>query len=276
MEEDLRIKDNLIEPKSETDEKEFEPCNGFLMIFVNLFCFPLSLIFCCICGFFQIQPRQSNVLTLCGKYKGTIKQSGFFWVHGLYTRTVVPLSLNNLNGHEIKVNDKSGNPIEIAAVVVWRVKDTAKAIFDVADYNSFVVVQYESALRELANRYSYEQTDPKEISLRSGNEQINRHLVDYLHDRLDVAGIEVVEARITTLAYSEEIAAIMLRRQQAEATLGAKEKIVNGAVDIIEGAIARFKTVKFSASEQSTLANNLLVVLCSETGVQPTLGMKDN
>ena len=271
----MKSRENLMEPKSETEEKDFQPCNGFIMLFVNIFCFPLSLIFCCVCGFFQIQPRQSNVLTLCGKYKGTIKQSGCFWVHGFYSRKTVSLSLNNFNGHELKVNDKSGNPIKIAAVVVWRVKNTAKAVFDVTDYNSFVVVQYESALRELATRYAYEQTDPREISLRSGNEQINRHLIDYLHDRLDVAGIEVIEARITTLAYSEEIAGIMLRRQQAEAVLGAREKIVNGAVDIIEGAISRFKNVKFNPSDQSALATNLLVVLCSESGVQPTLGIRN-
>ena len=195
-------------------------------------------------------------------------------MHGFYSRKIVSLSLNNFNGHEIKVNDKTGNPIKIAAVVVWRVNDTAKAAFDVTNYHDFVVVQYESALRELATTYAYEQSDPREISLRSGNELVNRHLVDYLHKRLDVAGIEVIEARITNLAYSEEIAGIMLRRQQAEAIIGAREKIVNGAVDIVEGAISRFKTVKFDPNEQSKRATNLLVVLCSESGVHPTLGVR--
>ena len=214
------------------------------------------------------------VLTLCGKYKGTVKESGFFWVHAFYQQTRISLSLNNFPGDEIKVNDKSGNPIKIAAVVVWRVKDTAKAVFDVTDYEDFVKVQYESALRELAAAYAYQETDSEEISLRSGKEIVNRHLVDYLQNRLDIAGIEVVEARITNLAYSEEIADIMLKRQQAEAIIGAREKIVNGAVDIVEGALSRFRTVKFEPKEQSKLAASLLVVLCSESGVHPTLEVR--
>ena len=259
---------------SGTEEIEFDPYNGVCFLLITIFLFPLAVIFCCLGGFFQLQPQQAMVLTLCGKYKGTVKKSGYFWVHGFYQKKLVSLSLNNLNGHEIKVNDKSGNPIKIAAVVVWRVRSTAKATFDVANYYNFVTVQYESALRELATTYAYEQTDPREISLRSGHQQVNHLLVDYLHKRLDVAGIEVLEARITTLAYSEEIAGIMLRRQQAEAVLGAKEKIVRGAVGIVEDAISSFRNVKLNPNDQSVLATNLLVVLCSESGVQTTLAMR--
>ena len=271
--EDTRAHDNIVTSTqahghTETIEAHFAPYNGVCLLLITIFLFPLALIFCFLGGFFTLQPKQSMVLTLCGKYKGTVKKPGFFWVHGFYQKRLVSLSLNNFNGHELKVNDKSGNPIKIAAVVVWRVQNTAKAVFDVADYSSFVVVQYESALRELAMSYAYESRSSEEISLRSGHATVNRHLVGLLHERLEHAGIEVLETRITTLAYSEEIAGIMLQRQQAEAVLGAKEKIVKGAVGIIEDAIASFRVVKLSANDQSILASNLLVVLCNESGVK--------
>ena len=265
---DTVAQDRRLHGHTGTVEQDFDPYNGVCMLLITILLFPLALIFCFLGGFFTLQPKQSMVLTLCGKYKGTVKQTGFFWVHGFYQKRVVSLSLNNFNGHELKVNDKSGNPIKIAAVVVWRVRNTAKAVFDVADYNNFVVVQYESALRELATSYAYESQHSGEISLRSGHDTVNKHLVKLLHDRLELAGIEVLEARITTLAYSEEIAGIMLQRQQAEAVLGAKEKIVKGAVGIIEDAIASFRVVHLSANDQSILASNLLVVLCNESGVK--------
>ena len=225
-------------------------------------------------GFFTLEPNWANVLVFYGTYKGTCKKSGFHWCNPLLTKTLISLRLNNLNGIILKVNDKVGNPIDIAAVVVWKVKHTAKAIFDVNNYNLYVSVQYESAVRHLAMSYAYEQANENEISLRSGHDEVINFLKKEMQERLSKAGIEVEETRITTLCYSSEIAGAMLRKQQAEAIIAARERIVQGAVSIIANAIVSLREnniIALSPEEKSRLVSNLLVVLCSEQNVQPVL-----
>ena len=259
-----------------TEEILFKPFNGMCFLIVSIFLFPLALLLCIPCGLFELQPNTAMVLTFLGKYRGTVKQNGYFWANPFFRKRIISLRSNNLNGHELKVNDKVGNPIKISAVVVWKIKSTSKAVFDVANCTNYVTVQYEAALRDLAMTYAYEKTQENEISLRSGHEHVIHHLMTQLQTRLDRAGVEVEEARITNLAYSEEIASIMLRRQQAEAVLGAKEKIVRGAVGIVEDALHSFQTVKLNPDEQGRLASNLLIVLCSESGTQPVLTMSNH
>jgi regulator of protease activity HflC (stomatin/prohibitin superfamily) len=257
-----------------SQEKVYSTWNGCCMLFVSILLFPVIIGFIFLLGLFTLQPNEAMVLTLCGKYKGTVKESGYHWVNPFLERRQVSLRSNNLDGEVIKVNDKVGNPIMIAAVVVWRVKNTAKAIFDVNDYFNFVRVQYESAVRNLAIHYAYEKTSEGEISLRSGHQDVTNHLMQELHNRLDKAGIDVEEARITTLSYSAEIAGAMLRRQQADAVIAAREKIVQGAVGIVGHAISSLRDnniANLSQEERSRLVSNLMVVLCSENSVHPTL-----
>ena len=225
-------------------------------------------------GLFSLQPNEASVLTFCGKYKGTAKRAGFHWRFPLYGVKNISLRANNLNGATLKVNDKSGNPIMIAAVVVWRVRETARAVFDVNDYFNYVHVQYESAVRSLAMEYAYEKNTEYEISLREGHDDVINFLMGEMHNRLTRAGIEVEEAKITTLSYAPEIAAVMLKRQQAEAVVAARGKIVQGAISIIGKAIKSLREneiVEFSDNDKSRLISNLLVVLCSEQNVQPVL-----
>jgi regulator of protease activity HflC (stomatin/prohibitin superfamily) len=257
-----------------SQEKSYSTWNGCFMLSVSILLFPFIIGIIFMKGLFTLQPNEAMVLTLCGKYKGTVKESGFHWVNPFLERREVSLRSNNLDGEVIKVNDKVGNPIMIGAVVVWRVKNTAKAIFDVNDYFNFVKVQYESAVRNLAVNYAYEKTSEEEISLRSGHQVVTNHLVQELHNRLDKAGIDVEEARITTLSYAPEIAGTMLRRQQADAVIAAREKIVQGAVGIVGHAINSLKDnniANLSQEERSRLVSNLMIVLCSENTVQPTL-----
>ena len=199
---------------------------------------PLILIsFKLLGGFFTLQPNEAIVLVFYGTYKGTVKVSGFHWVNPFMSFTGISLRSKNLNGEIMKVNDKLGNPIQIAAAVIWRIHSTAKALFDVENYEYFVKVQYESAIRNIAFSYAYDKNNDNEISLRCGHEEVTKHLVKEMSARLYKAGIEVQEARITTLSYSSEIAGVMLKRQQAEAILSAREKIVQGAVSIVGHAI---------------------------------------
>lgn len=223
-------------------------------------------------GFFTLQPNNACVLTLFGHYKGTERRSGFHWTNPFMMKTHVSLRARNFNGPTLKVNDKRGNPIEIGAVVVWRVEDTAKATFDVDFYTQFVEVQSESALRHLANCYSYDDGEEGETTLRSDVDEVSVALQKELMERLYKAGVVIEEARLSHLAYAPEIASAMLRRQQAEAVIAARRKIVDGAVSMVEMAIDGLKeneVVVLDEDRKAAMVSNLLVVLCSEHETQP-------
>ncbi len=226
-------------------------------------------------GHFTLQPNQARVLILFGAYKGTERTSGFHWANPFYSRgTRVSLRAHNFNTDKLKVNDKRGNPIEIAAVVVWRVKDTAQASFDVEDYEQYVSVQSESAVRHLASAYAYDQGEENEFTLRSSAEEVAGALKTELQARLAKAGVLVEEARITHLAYAPEIAQAMLRRQQAEAVIAARQKIVHGAVSMVEMALHELsekEVVKLDEDRRAAMVSNLLVVLCAESEVTPVV-----
>jgi regulator of protease activity HflC (stomatin/prohibitin superfamily) len=214
------------------------------------------------------------VLILFGAYKGTVRTSGFHWTNPFNRKHKVSLRARNLNGERLKVNDKSGNPIEIAAVVVWRVQDTAQATFDVQDYEHYVRVQSESAVRHIANAYAYDHGEHDEITLRSGVDEVSLALTRELQERLAKAGVVVEEARLTHLAYAPEIASAMLRRQQAEAIIAARQKIVHGAVSMVEMAlkeIADKRVVNLDEDRKAAMVSNLLVVLCGESEVHPVI-----
>lgn len=221
-------------------------------------------------------PNEAKVLTLFGKYIGTVKTDGFFWVNPLASKTKVSLKARNLNGHQIKVNDKLGNPIEIAAVVVWQIKETAMAMFAVEDYLQYVTIQSEAAVRHLANIFPYDNFEDEEatITLKDGAEKVSSLLEAELSERLSRAGIEVVEARISHLAYAQEIASAMLQRQQATAVIAARKLIVEGAVGMVEMALERLSAkniVELDEERKATMVSNLLVVLCGDRNVQPVV-----
>lgn len=225
-------------------------------------------------GFFTLQPNEGRVLMLFGAYKGTIRRSGFHWTNPFYTKKKISLRMRNHNGERLKVNDKRGNPIEIAAVVVWKVADTAQAVFDVDDYENYVEVQSESAVRHLASVYAYDQSGEDEFTLRGGGDEVNAALTDELQERLARAGVLVEEARITHLAYAPEIAQAMLRRQQAEAIIAARTKIVHGAVSMVEMALNELREkqiLEFDPERKAAMVSNLLVVLCGESEVTPVV-----
>lgn len=225
-------------------------------------------------GFFTLQPNHTCVLTLFGKYHGTVRQSGFHWANPFMQRQKVSLRARSFNGPTLKVNDKRGNPIEIGAVVVWRVEDTAKACFDVDYYATFVEVQSESAVRHLASCYSYDDGEEGETTLRSNVDEVSNALRTELMERLAKAGVLVEEARLSHLAYAPEIAGAMLRRQQAEAIIAARKKIVHGAVSMVDMALAGLKDndiVKMDDDRKAAMVSNLLVVLCSEHDTQPVV-----
>ncbi len=225
-------------------------------------------------GFFTLQPNEARVLILFGAYKGTIRRSGFHWTNPFYTKKKISLRMRNLNGDRLKVNDKRGNPIEIAAVVVWKVADTAQAVFDVDDYENYVHVQSESAVRHLASAYAYDHSEEGEFTLRGGGDEVNAALTAELQERLARAGVLVEEARITHLAYAPEIAQAMLRRQQAEAIIAARTKIVHGAVSMVEMALNELREkqiLEFDPERKAAMVSNLLVVLCGEAEVSPVI-----
>ncbi len=226
-------------------------------------------------GHFTLQPNQARVLILFGAYKGTERTSGFHWANPFYSRgSRVSLRAHNFNTDKLKVNDKRGNPIEIAAVVVWRVKDTAQACFDVEDYEQYVSVQSESAVRHLASSYAYDQGEENEFTLRSSADEVAGTLKTELQARLAKAGVLVEESRITHLAYAPEIAQAMLRRQQAEAVIAARQKIVHGAVSMVEMALQELSdkgVVKLDEERRAAMVSNLLVVLCAESEVTPVV-----
>ncbi len=227
-------------------------------------------------GFYIISPNDSRVFTLFGKYVGTAKKNGFHWTNPFFLGQKISLRARNFDSERLKVNDKLGNPIMISVILVWRVKETFKAAFEVDFYESFVKVQTDAAVRKLAGMYSYDNFDDKqeEITLRSGMNEVNEALEKELDERLDIAGIEVLEARIGYLAYAQEIANAMLKRQQAEAIVAARFKIVEGAVGMVELALELLNkndVVELDEDKKATMVSNLMVVLCSDKDATPVL-----
>lgn len=226
------------------------------------------------CGFFTLQPNQAAVLILFGAYSGTVKSSGFHWANPFLTKKKVSLRTRNFNTDKLKVNDARGNPVEIGVVVAWRVESTAQAVFDVDDYEHYVAVQSEAAVRNLANSYPYDSAHDHEISLRGSATEISQTLQRELGERLVRAGVIIEEARLSHLAYAPEIAGAMLRRQQAEAVVAARARIVEGACGMVEMALTRLadhKTIVLDEERKAAMVTNLLVVLCGEQGAQPVV-----
>ncbi len=277
--------------------------NGFLHLVINLGLLALALYLCIdagennftlggiiggvcwilwglhVSGFkmMVIQPNHARVLTFFGKYVGTVRDNGFFWTNPFYVRKKMSLRADNMDVEPIKVNDRNGNPIMIGLVLVWKVEDTYRACFDVeaTSYNSFVAVQSDSALRKVASLYAYDNLeDQNEVTLRNGGDEINRRLEQEIRKHLEIAGIEVVEARINYLAYAQEIASVMLKRQQAEAIIAAREKIVEGAVSMVDMALKKLtaeNVVNMDDERKAAMVSNLMVVLCGDEGASPVI-----
>jgi len=262
--------------------------------------FILGIVFCC--GFMMLEPGEARVITFFGKYRGTFTETGYYWINPFCSSKKLSLRARNLDAEPIKVNDKTGNPVMIGLVMVWKLKDTYKAVFEIdsqtmaastpnnaneigmstsvksmmAAFEKFVRIQSDAALRQVAGQYAYDDTDSanRELTLRSGGEEINQQLEDKLNERLAMAGIEVVEARINYLAYAPEIAAVMLRRQQAAAVITAREKIVEGAVSMVKMALERLSNegvVELDDERKAAMVSNLMVVLCSDEPAQPVV-----
>ena len=257
----------------------------------------VTLLFVCLFGFMTNEPNNARVMIFFGKYKGTLKDNGFFWVNPFYIKKKITLRARNLDVAPIKVNDKSGNPVMIGMVLVWKVIETYKAVFEIDTsslsntpgitikvgmgelmkaFGNFVAVQSDAALREVAGQYAYDDNESQheEITLRSGGETVNSRLEKELNERLAMAGIEVVEARINYLAYAPEIAAVMLRRQQAAAIISAREKIVEGAVSMVQMALTKLseeQIVELDEDKKAAMVSNLLVVLCADEAAQPVV-----
>ncbi len=224
-------------------------------------------------GFITVEPNQARVLIFLGNYSGTVRDAGFWWVNPFAAKELLSLRVRNFNSDRLKVNDAQGNPIEIAAVIVWRVIDSAKALFDVENYEEFVAIQSETAIRSLAIRYPYDSASDHEASLRGSPVEVAAALQQEVQDRLEVAGVEVLETRLSHLAYAPEIAQVMLRRQQAQAIIAARQQIVEGAVSIVEMAMNQLRERQIIALDdddrKAKMINNLLVVLTSENNIQP-------
>jgi regulator of protease activity HflC (stomatin/prohibitin superfamily) len=225
-------------------------------------------------GFTVVNPNESCVMVLFGAYRGTVKENGFFWVNPFYVKRKISLRARNFNSDPIKVNDKIGNPIKIGLVLVWKVENTFKAAFEVDDYQHFVIVQSDAALRKLAGLYPYDNFEDHEavVALRSGGEEINKELEREIRERLTIAGINVIEARINYIAYAEEIANAMLRRQQATAVVAARFKIVEGAVSMVQMALEQLSDkniVELDEERKAAMVSNLMVVLCGDKDVTP-------
>ena len=310
----------------ETKETNFNgmKINGFAMLFIHLVMFTAAIVLCfmmrsawfyglgaalclvwliLLAGYMQLEPNEARAMVFFGKYRGTFKETGFFWVNPFYDKKKLSLRARNLNVEPIKVNDKVGNPILIGLVLVWKLKDTYKAMFEIDSqtmaqsattigkdsisvgsgvasrmnaFENFVQIQSDAALRQVAGQYAYDDNegDAGELTLRSGGEEINEQLEQRLNERLVMAGLEVVEARINYLAYAPEIAAVMLRRQQASAIIGAREKIVEGAVSMVHMALDKLEkdnVVELDEEKKAAMVSNLLVVLCADESAQPVL-----
>jgi len=225
-------------------------------------------------GLFTVAPNEGRVLQLFGAYRGTAKEEGLRWANPFYSKKRISLRVRNFESAHLKVNDTDGNPIEIAAIVVWRVMDTAEAVFEVDDYEHYIKVQTESAVRNLATHYPYDAHIEGHLSLRGSTDEVAKKLKSEIHDRLSKAGVEVIEARISHLAYAQEIAAAMLRRQQAGAIIAARQKIVEGAVGMVEMALdmlSKSNQVKLDEERKAAMVSNLLVVLCADREAQPVV-----
>jgi regulator of protease activity HflC (stomatin/prohibitin superfamily) len=237
-------------------------------------CLVLAAAAVCLCGLFVVNPNEGRVLQLFGDYRGTVRAPGLRWANPFYTKRAVSLRVRNFESARLKVNDTDGNPIEIAAVFVWKVVDTAEACFHVDDYQNYVKVQSEAAVRNLATRYPYDAHEDQQVSLRGATAAVAADLKSEIHDRLAKAGVEVIEARISHLAYAPEIAAAMLRRQQAGAIIAARQRIVEGAVGMVEMALellSRSNMVRLDEERKAAMVSNLLVVLCADREVQPVV-----
>ncbi len=242
---------------------------GAILLFISILILP---------GFFIVEPNKAMVLLLFGKYEGTVKANGFFWVNPFMTKKKISLRVRNFENKPLKVNDKIGNPVMVGTIVVWQVEDTFKATFDVEDYENFVHLQSDAAVRKMAGLYPYDnfEDEEAEITLRSGVEEVNHSLEAEIIDRLNHAGIKVIEARISHLAYSSEIASAMLQRQQATAIVAARQKIVEGAVGMVEMALADLKMkdiIEFDEEKKAAMVSNLMVVLCSDRSASPVLNV---
>ena len=252
----------------------FEPSSARSFSVTPLAGFLLVLAITLSKGLFVLQPNESAVLLLFGSYQGTVRQTGYRWTNPFCRRIKISLRARNLVSEILKVNDRLGNPIEIAGIVVWRVADTAQAMFDVENYDQYVRIQSEAALRHLANQFAYDNDEDGRLTLLSGGDQLFQVLHTELQERLARAGVRVEEARLTHLAYAPEIAQAMLRRQQAEAVIGARQKIVQGAVSMVEMALAQLQErgiIDFDPERKAAMVSNLLVVLCGESDTQPVI-----
>lgn len=313
--------------KNESIKKMTVFNNGFLHLVINLALIAVAIVLCIVAGsdgmaglgilggiawvvwgfhlpgFMTIQPNQCRVLTFFGRYSGTVTDNGFFWTNPFYVKRKLSLRARNMDVPPIKVNDRNGNPIMIGLVLVWRIKDTYKACFDIDvesmpstpatatkqqfntntttitkqlnSYDNFVAVQSDSALRKVASLYAYDNLEDKnELTLRNGGDEINRRLEQEISKHLEIAGIEVIEARINYLAYAQEIASVMLKRQQAEAIIAAREKIVEGAVSMVDMALKKLaadKVVEMDDERKAAMVSNLMVVLCGDEGASPVI-----
>ena len=276
-----------------TEELDFKSSSGYaalIVMFIALVAIPVSVMmrmpgfaivaflafFFLAKGMYMLQPNQSALIMLFGSYRGTDYSTGLRWANPFFNKTKVSLRLRNFNSEKLKVNDKRGNPIEIAAAIVWRVSDTARAVLDIDHYEQYVPVQAEAALRHLANEYSYDHVDEADsaLTLRAGGDEIIGKLKKELQDRFAKAGLQVEDARLTHLAYAPEIAGAMLRRQQAEAVIGARKQIVLGAVSMVEMALNGLTergVVELDSERRAAMVSNLLVVLCAESEAQPVI-----
>lgn len=291
-----------------TEEKSIQVLSGWIMLLVDIILLPTTvvtfiygilaikesgdfflLVAAIICfiafilitiGFFILNPNQAGAIVLFGNYQGTVKKNGFWWRNPFAIVKHISLRARNLNGEKLKVNDLNGNPIEVAAVVVWKVENTAEALFDVDDYEEYVDTQSEAAVRKLAGRYPYdtgainEHDNSEETSLRGGQDEINDELLHELQERLGKAGVKIIEARISHLAYASEIAGAMLRRQQAKAIIEARKLIVEGAVSMVEMALDGLnekQVVELDEEKKAAMVSNLLVILCGEEGARPVV-----
>ena len=275
------------------NEKDYNPMSGYFALFIELI-FIAGIVFSALIknpyfisitivlfilgaiGFTVVNPNESCVLVLFGAYKGTIKKNGFFWVNPFFARKRISLRARNFDSQPIKVNDKIGNPIMIGLVLVWKVEDTYKSAFQVDEYEHFVVVQSEAALRKLAGIYPYDNFEDHEahITLRSGGEEVNDELEKEVRERLEIAGIYVIEARINYIAYASEIAGAMLRRQQATAIVAARFKIVEGAVSMVEMALEQLADkdiIDMDEEKKAAMVSNLMVVLCGDKDPSPII-----
>lgn len=276
-------------------EKTTKPISGYVMIFIELLLTAAIIVsilsskillaiiigvlsFFLMLGFFIVEPNKAVVLLLFGAYKGSVKSNGFFWVNPFMSKQKISLRVRNFENQPMKVNDKIGNPVMIGTIVVWKVEDSYKAFFDVDDYENFVHLQADAAVRKMAGLYPYDnfEDEDAEVTLRSGVEDVNQSLEDEISERLEHAGIKVIEARISHLAYASEIASAMLQRQQATAIVAARRRIVDGAVGMVEMALEDLKIkeiIEFDEEKKAAMVSNLMVVLCSDKSASPVLNV---